>query len=267
MNKKIGYSHRVQKARRGRPHASRWLVMAALTAVTVLGRPRAFAQSVMPSSSVPASGGVASGSRDGDAIPTAAPVPGPAARAPGARAAASASEAPGIASGLRARQASPWGTSPYVVAYQPPSVRSRVRRGLTLEVFAGTGAGSNGLTATQLGAGGFAIGGWVSRRIALTFRMQGTGELNGPGVAVQYTLRPRTWVGAGISMLSRRTTYEEYVRTGESKIVASGFHVRSGCNLYESGRNAMYAAIDLTGIAFDGELYGAAAVLLGYQLL
>ena len=101
----------------------------------------------------------------------------------------------------------------------------------------------------------------------MTFRVQGTGELNGPGVAAQYTLRPRTWVGAGVSILSRRTTYEEYVRTGESKIVSNGFHVRSGYNLYESGRNAIYAAIDLTGVAFDGELYGVAAVLIGYQLL
>ncbi len=156
---------------------------------------------------------------------------------------------------------SPWGTSPYVVAYQPPPEIERAHRGLTLDV--ALGAGSTSLDASTAGVT-FGIGLWVQHDFALTFRVSEVGAYGFVGASVQYYATPSFWLGTGLGSFAERT----FDAGGYSmRSNGAGGFVRAGYNLAASGPHALYVAGELQAGAIVDQTRGVALLALGYQLL
>ena len=156
---------------------------------------------------------------------------------------------------------SPFGTSPYVVAYQPPPVSERAHRGLTLEV--AFGAGSTSVDNSTAGIG-FGIGLWVQHDFALTFRMSEVGAFGFVGASVQYYATPALWFGAGLGNLGERS----FDADGYSmRTNGAGGFVRAGYNLAASGPHALYVAGEVQAGSLADQTRGVALLALGYQLL
>ncbi|HET9990722.1 MAG TPA: hypothetical protein VFQ65_19465 [Kofleriaceae bacterium] len=156
---------------------------------------------------------------------------------------------------------SPYGTSPFVVAYQPPPEVERAHHGLTLEVALGAGSTSRDASSAAVT---FALGLWIQHDFALAFRVTQTGSYGFVGASVQYSCTPSLWLGAGLGNLSERT----YDADGYSmRANGAGGFVRAGYNLAASGPHALYVAGELQAGTIDGETREVALLALGYQLL
>jgi hypothetical protein len=162
---------------------------------------------------------------------------------------------------LATAPASPWGSSPYVGSYDPPAVAGRAHRGVTLELAAS--AGTTSLDAST-GGGGFAIGGWVTREVALAFRVTELGAFGFAGMSAQYYATPRLWGGAGLGGLSERGM-DEY--GGISRTDGPGGFLRAGYNLARGGAHALYVSGELQGGAVEQETRVVGLIAIGYQLL
>jgi hypothetical protein len=156
---------------------------------------------------------------------------------------------------------SPYGTSPFVVAYQPPPEVERAHHGLTLELALGGGSTSRDASSAAVT---FAIGLWVQHDVAVAFRVTQVGAYGFVGASAQYSCTPSLWLGAGLGNLSERT----YDADGYSmRANGAGGFVRAGYNLAASGPHALYVAGELQAGAIDGETREVALLALGYQLL
>src|SRR6185312_7881937 len=96
---------------------------------------------------------------------------------------------------------SPYGTSPYVVAYQPPPEVDSAHHGLTLEL--ALGAGNTSMDASTA-AVTFAIGLSIRTDVAIAFRVTQVGAYGFVGASAQYYATPSLWLGAGLGNLSER---------------------------------------------------------------
>ena len=157
--------------------------------------------------------------------------------------------------------ASPWGSSPYVVAYAPPAVASRAHRGLTLEIGAGLGTTSVDESAS---GGAFAIGLWVTHDVSLTFRLTEVGEVGFVGASTQYFASQRLWIGGGVGSMSQLAP-DEY--GGTMRVSGAAGFFRTGYNLAESGRHALSISGELQGGAIENVNRFVGLVAIGYQLL
>ncbi len=155
---------------------------------------------------------------------------------------------------------SPWGSSPYVVAYTPPAVTDHSHRGFTLEFALGGGTTSLDESA---GSATFAIGGWLSHDVALAFRVTGVGAYSLVGGSVQYYATDSLWLGGGLGSFSERTMDDYY---GTDRVSGGGGFVRTGYN-FAGKAHVLYVSGELQAGSIDGELRGTALVALGYQLL
>jgi hypothetical protein len=157
--------------------------------------------------------------------------------------------------------ASPFGTSPYVVAYQPPPNVETAHHGLTLEL--ALGAGNTSLDPSTA-AVAFAIGLSIRTDVAIAFRVTQVGSYGFVGASAQYFATPSLWLGAGLGNLSERTLDADgySMRTNG----AGGF-LRAGYNLAASGPHALYVSAELQGGTLDDQTRGIALLALGYQLL
>ena len=150
--------------------------------------------------------------------------------------------------------------SPYVVAYQPPPEVDHTHHGLTLEF------GLGGAT-TSLENGGvvtFAIGGWITEQLALTFRVTGTSTFDFTGGSAQYLVTRSLWFGAGIGGLSERG-YDEYganMRTG-----GFGGFARAGYQLAAGGSHALYVSGEVQVGDIADRARAVALFAFGYQYL
>jgi len=151
--------------------------------------------------------------------------------------------------------------SPYVTAYNPPPVEDRAHKGLTLEISGGAATTS---VDDSTGGGSFAIGGWITRDVALTFRTTGIGSFTFYGGSLQYFAAPHIWVGAGAGGMSERVMddYGDSTRTS-----GGGGFIRAGYELVSSGRNALYLSGEVQAGSLDGEGRAIGLVALGWQLL
>jgi hypothetical protein len=156
---------------------------------------------------------------------------------------------------------SPFGSSPYVVAYQPPPEVERAHHGLTLEI--AVGAGSTSIDNSTAGVA-FAIGLWVQHDFALAFRLSEVGAYGFVGASVQYTPAPSLWLGAGLGNLGERS----FDADGYSmRTNGAGGFARAGYNLAASGRHALYVSGELQVGAIGDQTRTVALLALGYQLL
>jgi hypothetical protein len=157
---------------------------------------------------------------------------------------------------------SPYGTSPFVVAYQPPPPEiDHAHHGLTLE--AALGGGSTSLDASA-GAVTFAIGGWATHDLAISFRITGVGRYDFVGASAQYFPTHALWFGAGLGALDERSmdAFGDTARTS-----GGGGFVRAGYNLATSGAHALYLSGELQLGGVGGQLRSVGLLALGYQLL
>jgi len=157
--------------------------------------------------------------------------------------------------------ASPWGTSPYVVAYQPPAVVPSEHHGLTLEAaFAG------GSTSSESSTGGFtfAIGGWLHHDFALAFRATAVGSFDFVGVSAQYYPTESLWLGAGLGSLQQKNL-DMY--DGTTRINGGGAFARIGYELAGGHPHTLYVSGELQAGAIDNQTRAVAIFALGYQLL
>jgi hypothetical protein len=157
--------------------------------------------------------------------------------------------------------ASSFGTSPFVVAYQPPPEVDHSHRGLTLELSLGGGTTSVDQSAT---AGSFAIGGWITHDLVLTFRATAVGAFGFVGGSAQYYATRSLWLGAGGGELSERAM-DEY--GGTVRDSGTGGFLRAGYNLTGSGANALYLAGELQAGQINDQSRAVAFVAIGYQRL
>jgi hypothetical protein len=156
---------------------------------------------------------------------------------------------------------SPWGSSPYVIAYQPPPEVERAHRGLTVE--AAFGAGTTTLDASASSVA-FAAGAWVSHDLALAFRISHVGAYEFFGASAQYFAAPSVWVGVGVGNLSERGM-DEY--GGTIRTSGGGGFVRAGYNLATRGSNALYMSGELQAGAITGQTREVGLFAFGYQFL
>lgn len=156
---------------------------------------------------------------------------------------------------------SPWGSSPYVVAYAPPPEVDRSHRGLTLEFALGGGTTSLDESA---GSVTFAIGGWISHDVALAFRVTDVGAYSFVGGSVQYFATPSLWLGAGAGQLSESTS-DEF--GGTDRVDGPGGFLRAGYKLAGRRTHSLYVSGELQAGSIDGEPRTAGLLALGYQLL
>lgn len=157
--------------------------------------------------------------------------------------------------------ASPWGTSPYVVAYQPPAVASSEHHGLTLEAaFAG------GSTSNDQSTGGitFAIGGWVHHDVALAFRATAVGSFDFVGISAQYFATESLWLGAGVGSLQQK--YLD-MYDGTTRVNGGGAFGRIGYELAGGHPHTLYVSGEVQAGAIDNQTRAVAILALGYQLL
>jgi hypothetical protein len=156
---------------------------------------------------------------------------------------------------------SPYGTTPFVVAYQPPPKVDRAHHGLTLEIALG-----GGTTSVDQSAGGltFAIGGWISHDLSLSFRASFIGAFEFVGGSAQYYATRSVWLGAGAGQLSE-SFMDEY--GGTDRTGGTGGFARAGYNLAGSGRNALYVSGELQAGQIEDRTRAVALVAIGYQML
>jgi hypothetical protein len=172
-----------------------------------------------------------------------------------------ADPAPAAPAAPAAPVVSPYGSSPYVVAYQPPPEVERAHHGLTLEV--ALGAGSTSIDNSTAGVS-FAIGLWIQHDFALAFRLSEVGAYGFVGASVQYTATPSLWLGAGLGNLGERS----FDADGYSmRTNGAGGFARAGYNLAASGRHALYVSGELQAGAIGDQTRAVALLALGYQLL
>jgi hypothetical protein len=156
---------------------------------------------------------------------------------------------------------SPYGTSPFVVAYQPPPEIESAHHGLTLELALGAG---NTSIDPSTAAVTFAIGLSIRRDVALAFRVTQTGAYGFVGASAQYFATPSFWLGAGLGNLSERS----FDADGYSmRANGAGGFLRAGYNLAESGPHALYVSAELQAGAIGDQTRAVALLALGYQLL
>jgi hypothetical protein len=156
---------------------------------------------------------------------------------------------------------SPFGSSPHVVAYDPPAVPDRAHRGLTLEIALGGGTTS---LDTNAGAITFAIGGWITRELSLAFRVSQVGSVGFVGGSAQYYATRSLWLGAGAGGLSERAM-DEY--GGFTRDDGTGGFIRAGYNLARGGKHALYVSGELQGGVVEDVTRMVALFSLGYQML
>ena len=149
----------------------------------------------------------------------------------------------------------------YVVPYQPPPEVDHRYHGLTLE--AALGGGSTSLDAST-GCVTFAIGGWMSRDIALAFRVTAAGSYHFVGASVQVRATPSLWLGGGLGSLGEIGMDEFGYST-----TANGFggFARIGYQVAETGSHALYLSAELQGGTIGGELRTVGLLAIGYQYL
>ncbi len=156
---------------------------------------------------------------------------------------------------------SPWGSSPYVVPYQPPPKVARAHRGLTLEVALGAGS-----TSVDASAGGvtFAIGVWLTRDAALAFRVTDVGAYGFLGASIQYYATHSLWLGTGIGGLSERGM-DEF--GGTTRTSGTGGFARIGYELVDGDPHALYLSAEVQAGSVADQSRGVALIALGYQML
>lgn len=156
---------------------------------------------------------------------------------------------------------SPYGTSPYVVAYQPPPEVESAHHGLTLELALGAG---NTSIDPSTAAVTFAIGLSIRSDVAIAFRVTQVGAYGFVGASAQYFAAPSFWLGAGLGNLSERS----FDADGYSmRANGAGGFLRAGYNLAASGPHALYVSAELQGGTIGDQTRGVALLALGYQLL
>jgi hypothetical protein len=156
---------------------------------------------------------------------------------------------------------SPFGSSPHVVAYNPPVVADRAHRGLTLEIAVGGGTTS---IDSDTGAVTFAIGAWITRDISLAFRATDVGSVGFVGGSLQYYATRSVWLGAGAGSFSEQAM-DEF--GGFTRASGGGGFARGGFNLARGGKHALYVSGEIQAGGIDGLTRAVALVSLGYQLL
>jgi hypothetical protein len=156
---------------------------------------------------------------------------------------------------------SPYGTSPFVVAYQPPPKVDRAHRGVTLEFALG-----GGTTSVDQSAGGFAfaLGFWISHDVSLAFRVTQLGSFGFVGGSGQYYATKSIWLGAGVGQLSERMM-DEY--GGTDRDGGTGGFLRAGYNLAGSGTHALYLSGELQAGQVADQTRAVGLVAIGYQML
>ncbi|MBP9087562.1 MAG: hypothetical protein KBG15_15675 [Kofleriaceae bacterium] len=161
---------------------------------------------------------------------------------------------------------SPWGSSQYVVPYQPPIVKaSALHTGFTLELFGS--AATTSLTSETSG-GGFALGWWISQRAALTFRLHQNDNVGFVGGAVLYRVANRAWIGGGVGKLSEYfDTINEYGWTEENSVSGIGAMGRVGYNFLQGGRHALYVSVEGQAGRVTDTTLAVGSLTVGYQLL
>jgi hypothetical protein len=156
---------------------------------------------------------------------------------------------------------SPWGSSPNVIAYQPPPEVDRAHHGLTLEAALGGGTTSSD---TSKAAVAFAIGGWVTHDCALAFRVTVIGSYQLEGVSIQYYATPALWAGVGLGNFGVNEP-DEFGGANISR--GLGGFARAGWNLAASGSHALYLSGEVQAGTIADQTHGVALVAIGYQLL
>jgi hypothetical protein len=156
---------------------------------------------------------------------------------------------------------SPYGTSPFVVAYQPPPKVDRAHRGVTLELALG-----GGTTSVDKSTGGitFALGFWISHDVSLAFRYSHLGAFQFVGGSGQYYATKSLWLGAGVGQLSE-SFMDEY--GGTDRDGGTGGFLRAGYNIAGSGTHALYVSGELQAGQVDDQTRAVALVAIGYQML
>lgn len=156
---------------------------------------------------------------------------------------------------------SPYGTSPFVVAYQPPPKVDRAHRGLTLEFALG-----GGTTSVDKSTGGitFALGFWISHDVSLAFRVTELGAFGFVGGSGQYYATKSLWLGAGAGQLSE-SFMDQY--GGTDRDGGTGGFLRAGYNLAGAGTHALYVSGELQAGQIDDQTRAVALVAIGYQML
>jgi hypothetical protein len=162
---------------------------------------------------------------------------------------------------------SPFGSSPYVVEYNPPPEARKVDRsyrGLTLEVALGGGTTTMDASA---GAGTFAIGGWISPQASIAFRATTIGAFGFAGGSLQFNAAPPLWLGVGGGVM-RETFMDSYDVYGETLSVdgAGGF-MRGGYNIARSGSHAVYLSGEFQFAQIEDQTRVIFFGTVGYQLL
>lgn len=184
------------------------------------------------------------------AEPTASPAPAP---APPASAAGAVALAPVAVS--------PWGSSPFVVAYEPPpqTPRTLPHHGLTFEVAAGAGSTT---IESSVPAFTLAIGGWLSPELSLALRVSAAGRMQFVGGSGQLVLTRDLWLGAGLGQLSEQPMDGT---DGERSDGFGGFG-RVGYQI-AGDRHVLYVAAELQAGSVAGERRAVGLLTFGYQLL
>jgi len=173
-----------------------------------------------------------------------------------------AAASPALADAPGATAVSPYGTSPFVVAYAPPAVTDPAHHGFTLQFELGGGSTSVDSSASAVG---FQLGGWLTHDLSLAFRFTASGSFRFVGGSVQYYALPSLWFGGGVGGLTEMTPDYEY--DAPSKISGTGGFARVGYNLVEHGEHALYVSGELQGGQIEGVTRAVAFLSLGYQLL
>lgn len=160
---------------------------------------------------------------------------------------------------------SPWGQSPAVVAYQPPTVEDRSHQGITFDLSLGVGSTSQEATTAS---GSFGLGLWVHRKASVTFRATAVASYAFVGGTAQFYPNRKMWVGVGAGQMRLviaipvPNSSAHYIETSGTAAV-----LRAGYNVYDHGRNAIYFSGDLIAGDIEGEAELVGTMNIGYQLL
>lgn len=173
-----------------------------------------------------------------------------------------AAASPALADAPGATAVSPYGTSPFVVAYAPPPVTDPAHHGFTLQFELGGGSTSADSSASAFA---FQLGGWLTHDLSLAFRVSGTGSFMFVGGSAQYYPLRSLWLGAGIGGMTEKTP--DYAYDAPSKLSGTGGFARVGYNLVEHGEHALYVSGEVQAGQIEGVTRAVALVSLGYQLL
>jgi opacity protein-like surface antigen len=193
-----------------------------------------------------------------------------------------------------APQAGPSATPPIPLfaPIEPPRDGFEAHHGVTFEANLGVGfvhVSSVGLSSdSENGRAApagleLAVGGWLTRRLALTFRISGVDVraddlasgylINGfYGPAVQYWFSPNVWVGGGVGFALWGTTGNDCeTPSGSCTVRGWGFDLRAGYTFMQSHRQSLNVSAEITPEHYnaDGGSWTATGfgVLFGYQYL